>query len=167
MDTRMKVLITFALIFNAVLIVLVANQLIGVREEVRGLSQVLATKHDLMALRPARLTEALETRCTSCHSERKFAGTHGDEASLTAIIERMREQPGAAIGAREVQRIHASLTLLQCGRCHSGDVLDKLVLRSPAERAALVQEMQKKAGSGIRPEQARQILRSYEMLLGY
>lgn len=167
MDTRMRVLIAFALIFNAVLIVLVAGQVVGVREEIRGLSQVLTTKQDLVALRPARITETLESKCTTCHSERRFTRAHGDEASLAAIIRRMREQPGAAIGAREVQRIHASLTLLQCARCHSGEVLDKLALKPPAERAALVREMQKKPGSGIRSEQVTEILRSYEMLLGY
>ena len=167
MDTRMKVLVTFALIFNAVLIVLVANQVIGVREEVRGLKQVLATKHDLVALRPARITEALESRCTTCHSERRFTSAHSDGASLAAVIRRMREQPGADIGGRDVQRIHASLTLLQCARCHSGELLEKLALKPPADRAALVREMQKKPGSGIRSEQVREILRSYEMLLGY
>ena len=55
MDTRMKVLTAFALVFNTMLIVLVANQVIGVREEVRGLQRVLATKQDLVALRPVRL----------------------------------------------------------------------------------------------------------------
>lgn len=167
MDTRLKVLMTFAVIFNAVLIVLVANQVIGLREQVRGLTQVLATKHDLGALRPARLTEALETRCTTCHSERRFAGEHGDEAGLSATIRRMQQKAGASISPREVERIHASLTLLQCARCHSGDVLEKLALKPQAERAGLIREMQKKPGSGIRPEQVTQILRSYEMLLGY
>jgi hypothetical protein len=166
MDTRMKVVVTFAAIFNAVLVVLVANQVIAVREEVRGLRQVLATKHDLAALRPTRLTEPLEARCTTCHSERRFAGRH-DEAPAAAVIRRMQAQPGARIGGPEVERIHASLTLLQCARCHSGDVLDRLTLKPAAERARIVREMQKKPGSGIRPDQVQDIVRSYDMLLGY
>src|SRR3972149_1778790 len=99
MDTRMKVLITFALIFNAVLVVLVANQVIGVREEVRGLKQVLATKHDLVALRPARLTEALETRCTTCPSERRFTGAHGGGRSERRSFVRCKRSPEPARSA--------------------------------------------------------------------
>ena len=79
----------------------------------------------------------------------------------------MQEQPGAAIAPRDVERIHASLTLLQCTRCHTGEVLSKLALKPAAERAAVVREMEKKPGSGIRPDQVQEILRSYEMLLGF
>lgn len=168
MDARMKVLTAFALIFNTMLIVLVANQLIGVRDEVRGLKQALASKQDLAALvRPVRVQEVLETKCTTCHSERRFTGAHGDESSLMATIRRMQRQPGAAIAPRDVGPIHASLTLLQCTRCHTSEALNKLALKVPAERATVVREMQKKPGSGVRPEQVPEILRSYEMLLGY
>ena len=66
----------------------------------------------------------------------------------------------------EFEAIQASLTMLQCTRCHTEAVLSRLVLQTPARQVATIRRMQRMPESGIRPDQVPQIIEAFRALSG-
>ena len=168
MDPKSRWLTTFLLVVNTILIVFIANMFLNLRAEVRGLKDVLVTKSDLQAVRTAEAKFLFaEEKCTRCHTERRFSDVHGTKDELLQIVRHMQEHPDARITEQETDKIHASLMLLKCTQCHSGEMMKKLSLMSAEQRLGVIREMAKKPGTSIATEEAEAILKSYELLLGF
>jgi hypothetical protein len=167
-DTRLRIITTFATLAIAVLVVFGCSVLMQLRAEVRGLNHVLATKDDLVAIRTAGVNLSFEQeKCTRCHTERRFAGEHGTESEITQVIHRMEMHPDVGLTHKDVERIHASLTLLKCATCHSSEQMKKLALLNEGEQVAKIRQMQRKPGSGISPDEVKDIQRSFHILVGF
>ena len=168
MDPTSRWLTTFLVICNTIIIVFVANMVVNMKTEIGALKADLATRADLatMQTRGAQPSFHQET-CTRCHTERRFAGQHTTGDELMRIVRRMQSQPDARISSAETEKIHASLMLLKCTQCHSGDTLQKLSLMNSEQRLSLIEKMAKKPQSAIPIGEARDILDSFELLLGF
>ena len=168
MDPWSRWLTNSLLVVNTILIVFVAKLVMDFRAEVGGLKEVLAARADLQAEQDGKMRLSFyQEPCTRCHTEERFAGLHGTQDELTQIVNRMRAQPYARISEAEADKIHASLMLFKCQQCHSGEMMDKLSQMSSEERLSVIEKMAKRPGSQIPAEEAKDILRSWEFLLGF
>jgi hypothetical protein len=159
--------LTFALALNLVLTVFLIDELLVVRSEVRALPEKLVTKDDAAALRPLRIQQILDSRCARCHTDRRFAAVLGWERQpILDVVARMSSHPGANIAPADFELIQASLTMLQCTRCHNEAVLSRLAFQTPAQQAATIRRMQQMPESGIRPDQVPQIIEAFRTLSG-
>jgi hypothetical protein len=112
--------LAFSVALNLVLTVLLISQLLVVRDEVRALPDKLVTKDDVAALRPLRIQQILDSRCARCHTDRRFAAALGwERQAILDVVARMATHPGANVPPAEFESIQASLTMLQCTRCHT------------------------------------------------
>jgi hypothetical protein len=166
-SSRATFFLVFSLALNVVLTVFVISELRVVRNEVRALPATLMTKDDAAALRPLRIQQILNSRCAQCHTDRRFAAVLGWERQpILDVVDRMAAHPGANIPSAEFEAIQASLTLLQCTRCHSEAVLSRLAFQTPAQQVTTVRRMQRMPESGIRADQVPQILEAFKTLSG-
>jgi len=116
-NSRLAFFLAFSLALNLILTVLLVSELRVVRNEVRALPDKLVTKDDVAALRPLRIQQILDSRCTRCHTDRRFAAALAWERQpILDVIARMATHPGANIPPSEFEVIQASLTMLQCTR---------------------------------------------------
>ena len=157
-----------AVLLNLILTVLLLDQVTRTRGEIDGLKRELASKQDVAMLRPIRVTEILEERCESCHTERRFAATWAmDPNEVLTVIERMRSHPGGdAIPGEEVLRIEAALILFRCTSCHEEAVLSRLVLMPREERVRFIRKKVAMPGSGFRSDQVGDVIQAVEGLSG-
>ena len=166
-STRLAFVLAFSLALNLVLTILLINEVLVVRNEVRALPTKLVTKDDVAALRPLRIQQILDSRCARCHTDRRFAAVLGWERQpILDVVSRMATHPGANIPPAEFETIQASLTMLQCTRCHTEAVLSRLVLQTPGQQVATIRRMQRMPESGIRPDQVPQIVEAFRTLSG-
>jgi hypothetical protein len=167
LSARLAFFLAFSLALNVVLTVFLVSEVLVVRNEVRALPDRLVTKDDVAALRPLRIQQILEARCARCHTDRRFAAVLGWERQpILDAVARMASHPGANIPPAEFEVIQASLTMLQCTRCHTEAVLSRLVLQSPAQQVTTIRRMQRMPESGIRPDQVPQIVEAFRTLSG-
>lgn len=165
--TRLAFFLAFSVAVNLILTVLLVSQLRGVRDDVRALPERLVTKDDVAALRPLRIQQILDSRCGRCHTDRRFAAAIGwQRQPILDVVARMAGHPGANIPPAEFEPIQASLTMLQCMRCHNEAVLSRLALLTPPEQIATIRRMQRLPESGIRPDQVPQIVDAFRTLSG-
>jgi len=167
MSARLTFFLAFSLALNLVLTVLLISELLVVRNEVRALPEKLVTKDDVAALRPLRIQQILDANCARCHTDRRFAAALGWERQpILDTVARMAAHPGANIPPAEFEVIQASLTMLQCTRCHNEAVLSRLALQTSAQQTATIRRMQQMPESGIRPDQVPQIIAAFRTLSG-
>lgn len=166
-SSRLAFFLAFSLALNLILTLLLVSELLTVRNEVRALPDKLVTKDDVAALRPLRIQQILDTRCGRCHTDRRFAPVLGWERQpILDVVARMAAHPGANIPPSDFEVIQASLTMLQCTRCHTEAVLSRLVLQTPAEQVATIRRMQQMPESGLRADQVPQIVEAFRTLSG-
>jgi hypothetical protein len=166
-SSRLAFFLAFSLALNLILTILLVSELLTVRNEVRALPDKLVTKDDVAALRPLRIQQILDTRCGRCHTDRRFAPVLGWERQpILDVVARMAAHPGANIPPSDFEVIQASLTMLQCTRCHTEAVLSRLVLQTPAEQVATIRRMQQMPESGLRADQVPQIVEAFRTLSG-
>ena len=79
LSSRLAFFLAFSVALNLVLTVMLISELLVVRNEVRALPERLVTKDDVAALRPLRIQQILEARCTRCHTDRRFSAVLGWE----------------------------------------------------------------------------------------
>jgi hypothetical protein len=164
---RLGFFLAFSVAVNLILTVMLISELLVVRDEVRALPNRLVTKDDVAALRPLRIQQILDSRCIRCHTDRRFAAVLGWERQpILDVVTRMASHPGANIPPAEFEMIQASLTMLQCTRCHTEAVLSRLLLQGPAQQVATIRRMQRMPESGIRPDQVPQIIEAFRTLSG-
>lgn len=167
MDSRYRFVVGFLVVLNAILTMLLCGLVRDTRHDVNALRDVLATKQDLVNVAAPKLTMSQEENCTSCHTERRFAGEHNVRGQIETALAHMEKMPDVPFSREDTARIHASLQLLRCAKCHDADQLRQLAIKSPAERIRNIREMAAKPGSGISPDEVAAILKSYEQLTGF
>jgi hypothetical protein len=166
-SARLAFFLAFSVALNLILTLLLITGMLSVRAEVRALPDRLVTKDDVAALRPLRIQQILESRCVRCHTDRRFSTAIGWERQpILDVVARMATHPGANIPSHEFEVIQASLTMLQCTRCHSEAVLSRLAMQTPPQQAATIRRMQRMPESGIRPDQVPQIIEAFRTLSG-
>ena len=161
--------IAFVVMVTAVVVVLLAQVTLDIRSELRGFKAAL-TAHERESTRRTSVEpfSPLESNCVSCHTGRRFLGAHGPSSQdLSQIVKKMATMPDAPISAQERERIHASLMLLKCVRCHDETNLRKLAPLEDAERIALIRRMKEKPKSEIASDEVREILRAYRRIQGF
>ena len=167
LGSRLGFFLAFSLTLNLILTVLLISELLVVRDEVRALPERLVTKDDVAALRPLRIQQILDSRCGRCHTDRRFAAALGWERQpILDVVARMSAHPGANIPPADFDLIQASLTMLQCTRCHTEAVLSRLLLQPPTQQVVTIRRMQRMPESGIRPDQVPQIVEAFRTLSG-
>lgn len=167
MDARFRFVVTFTVVLNALLAVILCGVVMQTRDDVRALQDVLATKQDLINVAAPRLTFFHEEKCTRCHSERRFAGPHDTRGQIEQALAHMSGLPDSGLTQEDLARVHGSLTLLRCTQCHGADKLRLLAIKSPEERMQVIREMIARPGSNITPDEAEEINRSFEDMLGF
>jgi hypothetical protein len=167
MDSRNRFVVVFLTVLNAFLTLLLCGLVRDTRNDVGDLKQVLATKQDLVNVAAPRLTLFHEEKCTTCHSERRFAGDHNVRGEIERAVAHMGQMPDAPFTQAETAKIHASLEIFRCSQCHDLDQLRRLAIKSPAERMRLIGEMIARPGSRISPDETARILRAFEQMFGF
>lgn len=168
MDARFRFVVGFVTVLNALLVVVLCGLVMQARDDVKNLQTVLATKQDLVNVAAPRLTLFTEDRCTRCHSERRFLGPHNNErGKLVHALAEMQELPDTKFTDEDLAKIHGSLALLRCAQCHGVEQLRQLAIKSPAERMQIIREMIARPDSGASPDEAEEIARSLEHLIGF
>lgn len=79
----------------------------------------------------------------------------------------MEKVPDLRRYAQERDKVHASLELLKCVRCHDEVNLKKLAPMGTAERLEIIRRMREKPDSGMTPEESAEILRACQKILGF
>jgi len=167
MDSRYRFVVGFLTVLNAILTLLLCGLVRDTRQDVGALREVLATKQDLVNVAVPKLTFFHEEKCTTCHTERKFAGEHNMRGQIENAVAHMGAMSDAPFTQAEMAKIHASLELFRCSQCHGTDQLRQLAIKSPAERMQIVREMIARPASRISPDEATRILRAYEQMVGF
>ena len=156
-----------AILVNLLLTVVVLDQVDRTRDEMRALTDELATKQDVAMLRPLGVNRILERRCTGCHTPRRFAATTiMEEPALLSTVERMSEHTGGAIPEGEYQQIAAALLVRRCTACHSETVVSRLLLFEEADRLPFLRQKISAPGSGFRSDQVEELQRAIRRLAG-
>ena len=166
-NARMGTLAVFgvAVLVNLILSIFLLDQVRRARQEVTDLARVLASKQDVAMLRPLRVNEILERRCTRCHTDQRFAKLTGlARPEILETIQRMREHPGSNIPSSEVRDIEAALLVFRCMACHGEGVLSQIVLMPPEERVRFLRTKVRMPDSGFRTDQVGELLRAFETL---
>ena len=167
MNNRYQFVVGFLVVLNTMLTLLLSGLMRDTRQDLNALRNVLATKQDLVNVAAPKLTFFHEEKCTGCHTERRFAGSHNVRGQIEQAITHMSAMPDARFSKKDIEKIHASLELLRCTQCHGTDQLRKLAIKSPAGRIQVIREMIAKPGSNISPDEVTRVLRSYEQMIGY
>lgn len=167
MNARFRFLLGLAAILNLVLVVFLSSTVVQLRSQMTGLTQVLATKEDLVAVNVPQTPLFTEEKCTRCHTERRFAGEHNTRGEIEAAVAHMRAMPDVGLTDKDMAKIHASLSLLRCTRCHGEETLRALALKSPGERMSTIRRMIASPGSGLMPDEMEEIQRAYREIYGF
>lgn len=156
-----------AILLNLLLTVMVLDQVDRTRDEVGALSTQLVTKQDLAMFRPLRVREILETRCTRCHTARRFAETMAMEPSeIHVTVARMSAHSGGEIEAGEWPQIEAALLLNRCTACHNESVISRILLKPYDERLRFLRQKVRMPNSGFRTDQVSDIADAIRILNG-
>jgi hypothetical protein len=167
MNARFQFVLCFCAVTSVLLLTLLAGQVRTLRVEIRALNDQVATREDLVAAQAPEMRLLHEEKCTSCHTERRFAGEHNTRGEIDAAMVHMQAMPDAGFTDEDMAKIHASLTLLRCARCHAVEKLRGLSLRTPEERMDLIRTMMSKPGSGLTSDEADEINRAYQQVIGF
>ncbi|MFH1748365.1 MAG: hypothetical protein ABIG44_15135 [Planctomycetota bacterium] len=167
MDNRYRFVIVLATLLSTLLIIFLCGLMRDTRNEVRALREVLASKQDLVNIATPRMALFHEDKCTSCHTERRFAGPHNMRGEIEQAVAHMSTMPDTRFTDEDLASIHGSLKLLRCAQCHGVDRLRTLAIKSPEERMRIIRRMISKPNSNISPDEANAILRVYEETTGF
>ncbi len=167
MNWMFRTMLGFSTVLSLVLVLFLNGQVGKLRADVAGLKDVLATKDDLIRVSVPPVKLLHEEKCTSCHTERRFAGEHNVRGEIEAALTHMKAMPDANISDEDMGKIHASLELLRCANCHGEDNLRLLALKTPEQRMELIRRMAVKPGSNLTPDETESIQRAYQQLYGF
>lgn len=162
-------LIPFLLtIITALVVVFIAQILLDVRAELIEVKSALI-KMEVEKIKSVTFQpfKALQENCTDCHNERKFMSIHGSDAEISDIIKFMEQMPDVNMSPQDVEKVHSSLTLLKCAKCHDESQLKVLGTMNAARQREIIERMSKKSGAKILPEEIDQILQTLLQVQGF
>ena len=158
----------FLIIISTIIIIFIAQVVIQLKGELQDI------KTTLTDLQNEKVTNAkfepfkvLEDNCTSCHSERKYSMIHGQGEEITKVLNYMEKMPDAHISLPDLDKIHGSLTLLQCIRCHDENQIKMLGALNASMQREYIERMTKKSGSGIVNEDVSKIQKALLQIQGF
>ncbi|MBU1921016.1 hypothetical protein KKG66_09230 [bacterium] len=158
----------FLVVITAIIVVFQAQILLEVRSELAGLKETIALQNEVFTTDQAMEPFApLEENCTRCHSERRFAGFHGSDKDIGAMISHMEMNEELELSQFDVDRIHKSIQFLKCVSCHGEENLKTMAGMSSAKRLEVVERMRTKPGANISDEDARAIERAIQNIQGF
>lgn len=158
----------FLIIISTIVIIFIAQVLIQLKGELRDIKTTLAVLQNEKVINAKfEPFKILEENCTSCHSERKYSGIHGQGEEITKVLNYMEKMPDAHISSLDVGKIHGSLTLLQCVRCHDENQIKMLGTLNAAMQREYIERMTKKSGSGIANEDVSKIQKALHQIQGF
>lgn len=155
-------------IITTILVVFIAQILLDVKAEMKevkaALQKMEEEKIKSVSFQPFK---PLQEKCTDCHNERKFMGIHGGDAEIGNIIKFMEQMPDVHLSPQDVQKIHGSLELLKCAKCHDDTQLKVLGTMSASRQREIIERMSKKSGADILPEDVDKIQRALLEIQGF
>ena len=158
----------FLIIVIAIVVVFVAQILLDVRNELREVKSALAKieseKVKNVTFQPFKV---LEENCTSCHSDRKFMGIHGTDTEITGIIQFMEQMPEVHLTPEDIDKVHNSLSLLKCVKCHDEQQMQILGVMNTSRQREILERMSKKSSGKILPEEIAQLQRILHKVQGF
>jgi len=158
----------FLTIITVIILVFVAQILIEIKGEIIEIKSTFAKaeqeKISKTAFEPFKV---LNENCTDCHSDRKFAGIHGETEEISGILKFMQQMPDANISPTDIDKIHSSLSLLKCVKCHSDDQIKILSTMNLAKQREIMIKMAKKTGSTMLAEDANKLLENLHKIQGF
>lgn len=160
----------FLLIIVSIIIVLQAQIMLGLQSETERASEAAGISSQDAALAVGQTVKpfaALDENCTRCHSERRFAGFHGKEDDVSAMISHMEMHSDVELSQTEVDRIHDSIVSLKCVKCHSEDRLQEMAGMSKEEQFQTIERMRGKPGANISATEVKAIERAIQNIQGF
>lgn len=155
-------------IVTAIIVVFIAQILLDVRAELIEVKATLKKMEDdkikNVSFQPFK---PLQENCTSCHNERKFMGIHGSEGELKSIINFMNQMPDVHLSPEDIEKVHGSLVLLKCTKCHEEEQIKVLGTMSGEKQRETILRMSKKSGSNISPEEVNKIQKALLQIQGF
>ena len=159
------VIFGIAILLNLLLTILVLDQVDRSRDEMRAISDELATRQDIAMLRPLGVNRILEEHCSECHSSRRFAASMKmEEQSLISTVARMSAHSKGAIPPKEFERIGAALLVRRCTVCHSESVVSRILLYPDEDRLRILMHEVARPNSGLRRDQVEELARAIRLL---
>lgn len=155
-------------IVTAIIVVFMAQTLLDVKAELKEVkTALLKMEQEKISSASFKPFAVLEENCTGCHNERKFMGIHGGDAEITNVIKYMEQMPDVHLSPQDADKIHGSLELLKCVKCHEESTIKKLGMMSASKQHDIVESMSKKTGSGILSEDVNKIQQSLLKVQGF
>jgi hypothetical protein len=155
-------------IVTAIIVVFIAQILLDVKAELMevkaSIKKMEVEKIKSVSFQPFK---ALQENCTDCHNERKFMGIHGDDAEINNIIHFMEQMPDVHLSPQDVEKVHGSLVLLKCAKCHDENQLKVLGAMNSAWQREIIERMSKKSGSNMSSDEVSQIQKAMLEIQGF
>ncbi len=155
-------------IITTIIVVFIAQILLDVKAELKEVKAALQKMEDekiqSVTFQPFG---ALQENCTDCHNERKFMGIHGGESEISNVIKFMEQMPDVHLSPQDVEKVHSSLELLKCTKCHDDTQLKVLGTMNAARQREIIERMSKKSGSNILPEDVDRIQKALLEIQGF
>lgn len=156
------------IIITTIVVVFMAQILLDMNAELKEVKTALLNMEQEKVISTSfKPFGVLEENCTGCHNERKFMGIHGGDAEIANVIKFMEQMPDVHLSPQDADKIHGSLELLKCVKCHDESTIKKLGIMSTAKQKAIIELMAKKIGSGILPEDADKIQKALLKIQGF
>jgi cell division protein FtsL len=155
-------------IVTAIIVVFIAQILLDVKAELLEVKATLR-KMEEEKIKSASFQpfKAIQENCTDCHNERRFMGIHGGDTEINNIIKYMEQMPDVHLSPQDVEKVHGSLSLLKCAKCHDESQLQILASLNSARQREIIERMSKKSGSDISPDEVGQIQKAMLEIQGF
>jgi hypothetical protein len=155
-------------IVTTIIVVFIAQILLDVKAE---LMEVKATLKKMEEEKIKSVTfqpfKAIQENCTDCHNERRFMGIHGGDAEINNIIKYMEQMPDVHLSPQDVEKVHGSLALLKCAKCHDESQLQILASLNSIRQREIIERMSKKSGSNMSSDEVAQIQKAMHQIQGF
>ena len=163
-----KTLSLFLTVVTVILVVFLSQILLSIRGEMKQLrSDIAALKQEPASAVDFEPFAPLEKNCTRCHTERRFMGIHGSSDDIHAVIKHMEMNPDLRLSPEDVDKIHASMNLLKCTKCHDEQTIKKFGSLNGALQRSILKKMEGKTGSGVTQADEKAIQRSIQTIQGF
>jgi hypothetical protein len=157
----LAIITTIIVVFMAQILLDVKAELMEVKASLKKMEEEKIKSVTFQPFKP------IQENCTDCHNERKFMGIHGGDAEINSIINFMEQMPDVHLSPQDVEKVHGSLALLKCVKCHDESQLQVLASLNSARQREIIERMSKKSGSNISSDEIDQIQKAMLEIQGF